>query len=310
MGQNVVVSWGYDMKNALSVDVEEYFQVSAFGSLIRQSDWPSHESRIEGPLHRLLDLFDRFETRATFFVVGWTAEQHPELIREIHRRGHEVASHSFAHQLIYNMTPEAFRDDLTRCKKILEDLTGEGILGFRAPTYSITAASFWALDILIEEGFRYDSSIFPIHHDRYGVPASPRHPHLIKREKGEILEFPLSTVRLFGTNVPIAGGGYMRLFPYRFMRWGLQRINREEGKPAIVYFHPWEIDSEQPKQSVGLLTRFRHYYNLRRMHEKIRRLLADFSFGPVREVLEDAIKHPGKDKGQPLSEAVEIETKP
>jgi polysaccharide deacetylase family protein (PEP-CTERM system associated) len=298
------------MKNALSVDVEEYFQVSAFGPLIRQSDWSTHESRIDGPLHSLLDLFDRFESRATFFVVGWTAEKHPDLVREIHRRGHEVACHSFAHQLIYNMTPDEFRADLTRCKKILEDITGEAVLGFRAPSYSVTSASFWALDILIEEGFRYDSSIFPIRHDRYGVPSSPRFPHAIEREGGEILEFPLSTVRLFGKNVPIAGGGYMRLFPYLFMRWGLKKINREEGQPAIVYFHPWEIDPAQPRQPVGPLTRFRHYHNLRHMQEKIRRLLEDFSFRPVREVLQDAMEHLGKDEGLPLSEAVEIETQP
>ncbi len=298
------------MKNALSVDVEEYFQVSAFDSLIRQSDWAGYESRIDEPMKSLLDLFDRYDTRATFFVVGWTAEKHPDLVREINRRGHEVASHSFAHQLIYNMTPDGFRADLNRSKQILEDITGEAVLGFRAPTYSITSASLWALDILIDEGFRYDSSIFPIHHDRYGVPDGPRFPHTIQREKGTIVEFPLSTIRLFGTNVPIAGGGYMRLFPYRFMRWGLRRINRDEGKPAIVYFHPWEIDADQPQQAVGRLTRFRHYHNLRHMQEKIRRLLEDFSFGPVREVLQETPGDPGREKGRPISEAVETETNP
>ncbi len=273
------------MENALSVDVEEYFQVSAFEKVIHPSAWPAFESRVADSLHRILDLFDRFQTQATFFVLGWVAEKHPQLIREIHSRGHEIASHGYAHQLIYRNSHAHFREDLRRSRKILEDLTGERIIGYRAPSYSIVKRSFWALDILIEEGFLYDSSIFPIRHDRYGIPESPRFPYEIIRENGRIMEFPLSTARFLGINLPVAGGGYLRLFPYPLIRWGLRGINRKDQQPAIIYFHPWELDPLQPRQRVHFLTRLRHYHNIKKMPDKLEHLLTEFSFVPVRNVL-------------------------
>jgi len=227
------------MINALSVDVEEYFQVSAFEQVIDRRSWSGLKSRLSDPLHRILDLFDRHGARATFFVLGWIAERHPELIREIHSRGHEIASHGYEHRLIYEHPRHHFEKDLARSRKALEDITGQRILGYRAPSYSITGENMWAFDLLIEQGFVYDSSIFPIHHDRYGIPESPRFPYIVRRDPGRILEFPLSTTRLFGNNLPVAGGGYLRIFPLALIRWGFRRINRKEGKPAILYFHPW-----------------------------------------------------------------------
>lgn len=285
------------MINALSVDVEEYYHVSAFESIIRESSWSSHESRVAASLEIILDLLDRSKTRATFFVLGWLAEQYPDLVRRIHARGHEIASHGYAHKLIYKHSAEHFRTDLIRSKKTLEDIIGERVIGYRAPSYSIIQESLWALDILIEEEFLYDSSIFPIHHDRYGIPRTPRFVYEIKRNGGTIMEFPLSTVRLFGINFPIAGGGYLRLFPYPFVRWGINRINHKEGKPAIIYFHPWELDPDQPRQPVGLLTRVRHYKNLGSMKKKIQHLLSGFAFAPIREVLQASGLNGPENKG-------------
>jgi len=274
------------MVNALSVDVEEYFQVSAFEKVIARQSWPVIESRLENSLHKILDLFDRYETHATFFVLGWIAKRHPKLIREIHARGHEIASHGYSHQLIYQNSRSHFENDLETSKKILEDLTGERILGYRAPSYSIVRKSTWAFDVLIEQGFLYDSSIFPIRHDRYGIPESPRFPYAITRKNGRIMEFPLSTTRFLGSNIPVAGGGYLRLFPLSFIRWGFRRINRKEGKPVLLYFHPWEIDPDQPRQAVNTLTCFRHYYNLDRMKCKIEQLLQEFAFTSIFDLLE------------------------
>jgi len=280
------------MQNALSVDVEEYFQVSAFAASIQRSKWPKFESRVEKSVYKILELFDHHQVRATFFVLGWTAERHPDLIREIHNRGHEIASHGYGHQLIYQLSPQAFRDDIVASKKLLEEIIGDQVIGYRAPSYSITTASLWAFTILREEGFQYDSSIFPIHHDRYGIPESPRFPYRVNGAKDCIMEFPLSTVRVAGQNLPVAGGGYLRLFPYALIRWGIRRINQKEGKPAVVYFHPWEIDPDQPRQPVSLLSRFRHYSNLHGMWDKVTRLLQDFPFVPLREVLETTFRTP------------------
>jgi polysaccharide deacetylase family protein (PEP-CTERM system associated) len=243
------------------------------------------ESRVEKSVYKIIDLFERFETRATFFVLGCIASEHPDLIKKIHARGHEIASHGYAHKLIYNNSPEQFRKDISRSKEVLENIVGEGVIGYRAPSYSITQQSYWALDILIEEGYRYDSSIFPIHHDRYGIPGSPRFVYNIPRKSGSILEFPISTARFLGVNLPVAGGGYLRVLPYWFTRWGIRQINAKEGKPAVVYFHPWEIDVDQPRQPVGLFTRIRHYHRIDRMKNKIEGLLKEFSFAPIQEVL-------------------------
>lgn len=272
--------------NAMSIDVEDYFQVSAFDRVVPRSAWDSMESRVSGNTTRLLDLFDEFGVRATFFVLGWVAERQPALVREIVRRGHEVASHGYGHQLVYDLTPEAFRADVRRAKQVLEDAAGQAVAGYRAPSYSITARSMWALDVLIDEGYRYDSSIFPIRHDRYGVPGAPRHPYEIDRPGGRIVEAPPATIAIGSMTLPVAGGGYFRLLPYRWTERGLTRLNRREQKPAVFYLHPWEIDPAQPRLPANWLGRFRHYRNLHTTEGRLRRLLRDFRFAPMRDCLD------------------------
>ena len=235
---------------------------------------------------RLLDVLEAQRVSATFFVLGWVADRHPRLLRDIHDRGHEVACHSYAHRHIASMDPAAFRADLRQAKAAIEDAIGAAILGYRAPTCSVVRETLWALDILSEEGFAYDSSIFPIHHDRYGIPDAPREPHRIPLANGgTIVEFPMSSVRLGGQNFPFCGGGYFRLLPYPVIRAGLRRLNRRENMPGMVYLHPWEVDPEQPRFSVARLTRFRHYVNIDRTVSKLQRLLRDFAFAPVADVL-------------------------
>lgn len=276
------------MLNALTIDVEDYYHVAAFASVIRFGDWAWYESRVERNVSRLLELLDAYRAQATFFVLGWVAERHPQLIRAIHARGHEVASHGYAHQLIYTQTKDQFREETRRSKHILEDAIGQQIIGYRAASYSITKQSYWALSILLEEGFRYDSSIFPIHHDRYGIPGSLRFCHVIEGHGGAgLVELPPSTVRLAGVNLPIAGGGYFRIFPYAFTRWGIRHLNHKEHQPAVVYLHPWEIDPEQPRIRANALSRFRQYCNLARTESRLRRLLQDFAFGSISSVLEE-----------------------
>jgi polysaccharide deacetylase family protein (PEP-CTERM system associated) len=274
--------------NALTVDVEDYYQVEAFTDVVRREDWPRWESRVESSTGRLLELFARTKARATFFTLGWVAEHYPNLVREIAKAGHEIACHSYEHRLIYRQTPDEFRQDLRRAKNILEDLIAAPVEGYRAPSYSITAGSLWALDILIEEGFRYDSSIFPIHHDRYGIPDAERFPHLIRRPAGEIIEFPPSTVRLCDTNLPVSGGGYFRLLPYAIFRRGLRRINCREAQAAIFFIHPWEVDPDQPMVPGSRLNVWRHRLNLHRTLPRLERLLNDFRFAPAREVIQMA----------------------
>ena len=275
------------MHNALTIDVEDYYQVSAFESLVRFENWERYESRVERNTSRLLDLFDAHATHATFFVLGWVAERHPSLVRAIHGRGHEVASHGYAHQRIYTQTPEQFRTETQRAKHILEDIIGQPILGYRAASYSITVESLWALDILQDLGFVYDSSIFPVHHDRYGIPQAQRFCHVLNEYKeNSLVEFPLSTVQCMGMNIPIAGGGYFRLFPYAFTRWGLRRVNQKERHPVVVYLHPWEIDPDQPRLPARGLSRWRHYVNLARTEKRLLHLLRDFQWGTMAEVLQ------------------------
>jgi polysaccharide deacetylase family protein (PEP-CTERM system associated) len=237
---------------------------------------------------RLLDILDRHRTRATFFVVGWVAERQRALVREIADRGHEVACHSYAHRVIYGMDRDTFRADVRRAKQAIEDAAGRRLLGYRAPTFSVVRTSLWALDVLAEEGFGYDSSIFPIHHDRYGIPDAPRVPHRVPLAGGgEISEFPLTTIRVAGQRLPLCGGGYFRLAPYPVIRAGLRHVNRREGKPAIVYLHSWEVDPEQPRLPASRLTRFRHYVNLAATAAKLERLLGDFAFAPAGDVLRE-----------------------
>jgi polysaccharide deacetylase family protein (PEP-CTERM system associated) len=222
---------------------------------------------------------------ATFFVLGWVAERFPSLVSSIARQGHEIASHGYAHRLIYEQTPQVFRDDVRRAKDLLETAAGAKVDGFRAPSYSVTARTLWALDVLIEEGYRYDASIFPIRHDRYGIPASPRHPYVLTRAGGSLVEAPASTVRYGGLNLPVAGGGYFRILPYAWTRWGIRRINTHEGRPAIFYLHPWEIDPSQPRIRAGFVSRFRHYRNLEKTEPRLRRLLREFRFSTVGRLL-------------------------
>ncbi len=277
------------MKNALTIDVEDYFQVTAFAGVVNRRDWAVYPSRIQGNTLRILDLLDEYSLAGTFFVLGWVAKHFPSLVRAISSRGHEVACHGYGHELIYNQTPETFRHDLRRAKNMLEDIVGRPVIGYRAPSYSITARSMWALDILIEEGFLYDSSIFPILHDNYGIPGSERFPHVIERPAGRIHEFPLTTllVRALGRQfaVPVAGGGYLRLLPERLVHHAMRRINTREHEPVVLYFHPWEIDPDQPRIKAGLRSRFRHYLNLDQTEDKLRFLLQRLQFAPMSRVL-------------------------
>jgi polysaccharide deacetylase family protein (PEP-CTERM system associated) len=333
--------------NVLSVDLEDYFMVSAFEDVVKREDWKRYESRIESNTYRLLEILDNVQTsfidetsstqnspKATFFCLGWVAEQFPHLIREIHAQGHEIASHGYNHRMITSMSLEEFRKDVRKSKAILEDLIGERILGYRAPSYSITRQTLWALEILAEEGYLYDSSIFPIHHDRYGMPNAPRYPFFIEFDGSEIpfqlkepkflheidiakiiakkgsasdnanltprilshishdflIEFPISTLRLFGLNIPIVGGGYFRLFPLWFTLWAVKRVPRNGNGPLIFYMHPWEIDPVQPKVSgVSLISRFRHYVNIKKTEDRLEKILRLIPFSAFCKILEASI---------------------
>src|SRR5262245_5382928 len=265
-----------DPINALTVDVEDYYHVEAFANVIRREDWQKWESRIERNTHRLLELFASHNTKGTFFILGWVAERHRRLVREIASAGHEIACHGYDHQLISNQNHAEFRADIRRAKFLLEDISGEPVVGYRAPTYSITQRTIWALDVLVEEGFQYDSSIFPIYHDRYGIPDAERFPHVICRETGDTIEFPPSTVRVAGQNLPVAGGGYFRLLPYWTFRWGIRRINRTERHSAIFMVHAWEVDPKQPFLPGKWLNVVRHRLNLHRIEARLSKLLKDF----------------------------------
>lgn len=284
--------------NAMTVDVEDYFHVSAFAGVVRMEDWDRHESRVGRNTRRLLGIFAEAGVRATFFVLGWVARRHPELIREIDAAGHEVACHGLTHQLVYNQTPELFRQETRESKAILEDIVQKPVSGYRAASYSITARSLWALDILAELGFRYDSSVFPVRHDRYGIPGARCEPYLHRTEAGrEIVEFPLTTWDIARYRLPVAGGGYFRLFPYWLTRHAFMQINGRERRPFIFYLHPWEIDPDQPRIRAGWLSRFRHYNNLRRCEARLDRLLGDFHFTTANDVLTRSglLAGPGKE---------------
>jgi polysaccharide deacetylase family protein (PEP-CTERM system associated) len=271
--------------NVMTIDVEDYFHVSVFDGLLPRLEWPRMESRVCRNTERLLDILAEYNVRATFFVLGWVAERFPELVPRIASAGHEIASHGYAHRLIYDQTPEAFRQDVRRAKALLEDAWGRPVGGYRAPSYSITPRSLWALDILLEEGYRYDSSIFPIRHDRYGIPVSQRQPYRVSRKAGTLVEVPASTTRVGPINLPIAGGGYFRILPYWWIRWGIGRVNRSEEQPAVFYLHPWEIDPGQPRLPAGWVGRFRHYRNLHLSEGRLRRLLADFRFSTMESLV-------------------------
>lgn len=272
--------------NAFSVDVEDYFQVAALASVISMDEWASRELRVERNTGVILDLLAERNIRGTFFVLGWIADRCPALVKRIAAAGHEVASHGYSHQLIYSQTQEVFRQETTRSKHLLEDLTGAPVTGYRAASFSITRQSLWALDVLIDLGFQYDSSVFPIHHDRYGIPDAPPEPHIIRAPSGRgIAEFPMSAATFMGVKVPVSGGGYFRIFPYWLIRAGLKQINEQLQRPFTFYLHPWEVDPGQPRVKVGALSRFRHYTNLDRCEARLRQLLGEFQFSTMHDVL-------------------------
>jgi polysaccharide deacetylase family protein (PEP-CTERM system associated) len=268
------------------VDVEDYFQVEGFANAVDRDSWEGFRTRVGGTTSLLLEMLAQHKVRATFFVLGWVARKHPEIVKQIAASGHEVASHGMSHRLIYTQTPAEFRRETRDAKALLEDLAQTPVTGYRAATYSITRRSLWALDILCEEGFRYDSSIFPMRHDRYGIPDAEQRPHVLTTPSGgRLVEFPISVLRYGGAKIPVAGGGYFRLFPYRFTRWALRKLNAQQ-QEFVFYVHPWEVDPEQPRiEDAAALSRFRHYLNLDRCAARLGRLLRDFEFDTMRSVL-------------------------
>jgi polysaccharide deacetylase family protein (PEP-CTERM system associated) len=274
------------MLNALTIDVEDYFHVEAFADIISSVHWDQYPVRVERNTLRLLEILGRRDVKATFFILGWVADRCPALVRAIVDSGHEIGSHGYGHRMLTRGNQASFRADLTRAKSAIEDRTGSRVTSFRAPSYSITSKTLWALEILGEFGFEYDSSIFPIRHDYYGIPDAPRFPHYWSLQSGaRLLEFPPSTVRILGLNIPVAGGGYFRLLPYKVTARAIRRLNRKEDQPAMVYLHPWEIDPDQPRLAACWRSRFRQYQNLQTTEKKLSRLLEDFSWAPMSKVL-------------------------
>ena len=270
----------------MSVDVEDYFQVSAFGKSVDTRDWDKFPLRVRNNTMRLLDLFDRAEIKATFFCLGWVADRDRNLIKEIHQAGHEIASHGYSHQLIYNQTPEVFKEETHRSKKLLEDIIGESVKGYRAASYSITNKSLWALDILADAGFEYDSSIFPIRHDRYGIADAKTIPHELSTPNGsKLIEFPLTTRRMASMNIPVAGGGYFRLYPYFLTKFFLKGVNKKQAEQFVFYLHPWEVDPDQPRIEASRFSKFRHYNNLSKCEARLENLVKDFEFTTMHNVL-------------------------
>ena len=270
----------------LSVDVEDYFQVEAFASVIERDDWPHLESRVERNTERVLALLAECRSTATFFILGWVADRFPRLVQTIQAQGHEIACHSYWHRQIFRLDSSQFREDTRRAKAVIEQAAGAPVVGYRAPSFSVVRKSLWALEVLVEEGFRYDASIYPIHHDNYGIPDWNPNPQWLTYAAGRILEIPNSTVRVLGTNLPCGGGGYLRLLPFGVTRAALRRITRTAGRHAVIYVHPWEFDPEQPRIRASRLSRFRHYTNLHQTESRLRRLLHEFPMKPMRELLD------------------------
>lgn len=268
--------------NALTIDVEDYFQVSAMAPYIRRSEWDSRECRVERNVDQILAMLAAADTQATFFTLGWVAERYPHLVRRIVDQGHELASHGYGHERASDLTPAAFRDDIVRAKHLLEDIGGVAVQGYRAPSFSIGHGNLWAFDSLQAAGYRYSSSIYPIQHDHYGMPDAPRFAH--PRGDG-LIEIPVTTLRVRGRNLPSSGGGYFRLLPYALSRWMIRRVNTNDRMPAIFYFHPWEIDHGQPRvEGIDLKTRFRHYVNIDRMERRLQQLVQDFRWGRMDDI--------------------------
>jgi polysaccharide deacetylase family protein (PEP-CTERM system associated) len=275
-----------EIVHLLSVDVEDYFQVEAFAGSVDRKSWQQWPSRVVANTHRVLDVFDRHNAKGTFFFVGWVAARFPHLVREVQSRGHELACHSYWHRTVYSLTQDEFRKDTRQAKKAIEDAAGVPISGYRAPSWSITKSCLWALNILSEEGFTYDSSIYPIHHDLYGVPRAQRFPYIHACMNGlELQEFPPATLRFFATNFPAAGGGYLRIFPSAFTELAFRTFEKKYGERVVVYLHPWELDPEQPRIKGPLKSRMRHYTNLKRMHAKLNTVLSRHKFQPFKDVI-------------------------
>ena len=270
------------IRNAMTIDVEDYFQVSAFAPYIQRGDWDARECRIERNMAVILDLLDAHETKATFFTLGWIAERYPQLVRDIVSRGHELASHGYGHQRASELSREAFAEDVSRAKKMLEDLGGVAVKGYRAPSFSIGTANLWAFDVLQEAGYRYSSSVYPIAHDHYGMPDSPRFAYPVR---DGLLEVPVTTLRMFNRNLPSSGGGYFRLLPYALSRWMIRQVNERDQQSAVFYFHPWEIDPGQPRiAGIDAKTKFRHYVNIHRTEARISQLLSDLAWGRMDQI--------------------------
>ena len=275
--------------DALTVDVEEHFQVSAFEGAVRREDWDRLPSRVEANTARILDVCGEAGVRATFFVLGWIAERHPGLVRRIAADGHEIACHGYSHDLVHTQSEARFREETARSKALLEDVGGVPVIGYRAASFSIRASTLWAAEVLVDLGFAYDSSLYPVVHDRYGIPGAPRHPYLLRTPGGrQIVEVPPSTIRVAGITLPVAGGGYLRLYPLAFTRWAIDRIHRRDGMPAVIYVHPWETDPDQPRMNGPLLSRMRHYVGLRTTVPKLRSLAGCLRLAPMRELVASA----------------------
>lgn len=269
-------------RNAMTIDVEDYFQVSAFAPFIPRGDWDARECRVERNVDRILGLLADQDIRATFFTLGWVAQRYPALVRRIVEQGHEIASHGYGHERASDLSPEAFRADVARAKALLEDLSGYEVLGYRAPSFSIGKGNLWAFDVLRDCGYRYSSSVYPIRHDHYGMPDAPRFAFPVREG---LLEVPVTTLRLRGRNYPSSGGGYFRLLPYALSRWLIAQVNQQDQQSAVFYFHPWEIDPDQPRiEGIDLKTRFRHYVNIQRTEARIAQLLQDFDWGRMDEI--------------------------
>jgi len=278
----VSISASAPITNALTIDVEDYFQVSAFAPYIQRSEWEQRECRVERNVHRILDMLADHDTRATFFTLGWVAERYPQLVRRIVADGHELASHGYGHERASDLSEAAFYQDVYAAKTLLEDLGGVAVKGYRAPSFSIGEGNLWALDTLQRAGYTYSSSIYPVNHDHYGMPNAPRFAHKVR---DGLLEVPPTTLRLFDRNLPSSGGGYFRLLPYPVSRWMLRRVNQQDQQAAIFYFHPWEIDAGQPRVAgIDLKSRFRHYVNIGRMEQRLERLLEDFRWGRMDQI--------------------------
>ena len=282
------------IKNGLTIDLEDYYQVSAFAAQIPPEQWKNQASRVEANTERILALLDARGWKATFFTLGWVAEEHPALLKRIAGLGHEIGCHSLRHRSVFTMQPGEFREDTKRAKEVLEHASGAEVRGYRAPSFSIDESCPWAFEVLVECGFCYDSSIFPVRHPNYGSPTTPRFPYVIETKAGPLVEFPMPTLSLGARRSPFGGGAYLRLLPYWFTRWAFHYLNEREGRAGCVYLHPWELDPEQPRMKSSLTTRLRHYIGLRGFERKLARLMEDFEFAPLGQLVSALQIAPGE----------------